>query len=538
MKEHSKKFNDLYAKAKAQNFLTIDDLNLNYADSDEERIELCDLLREEGIEITFSYDIDSSKQIKQDKPKTKTVKKAVKRIITSEEELKELTKPKKETEPKKDYLPDAPDEDTIIKTEDDNKEKKPTSLKDLKNKKKKVVIEEDDELDNEDDLSDDYDDEDLSDELDSIDDDEDSIDDEDNDDEYEDLAEDDLDTLNDEDFYNASDDNEAEKYEYDNFDDLIYSEASKSNTKIVVSDPVRMYLKEIGRINLLTPDEEKEIAKVIYDTQREKEEYDEKIKRGIMPTSEEEAYMKKRIEQGEQAKKTLIEANLRLVVNIAKHFNNADMEFADLIQEGSIGLSKAVTKFDYTRGNKFSTYATGWIKQAITRAIADQARTIRIPVHMNETINKLNKKERELTHDLGRKPTYEELADVMGVTVDKLMMIKRVSQKTKSLEDPVGEEDDSSYGDFIPDNNSPNPEEYTANEALKREINTLLSNLSDREERVIKLRFGLIDGRIKTLEEVGKEYNVTRERIRQIEAKALRKLKHPSRRNKLLDFNK
>ena len=534
MKEHSQKFNELFKKAKDQGFLTIDDLNLNYADSDVERIELCDRLRDEGIEITFSYDLDSSKPAKKEaKVKTKTVKKAVTKVITNEDELKEITKPKEQEKPKKEYLPDAPDEDTIT----DAKPKKASSLKELKNKKKTITAQKDEEedLDNEDD---DYDDEELADDID------DELDEElDNeaiiDDEEDDLeSEDDLDQLNDEEFYNASDDNEALTYEYDNFDDLIYSEASKSNTKIVVSDPVRMYLKEIGRINLLSPEEEKEIAKVIYDTQREKEEYDEKIKRGIMPTPDEEAYMKKRYEQGEQAKKTLIEANLRLVVNIAKHFNNADMEFADLIQEGSIGLSKAVTKFDYTRGNKFSTYATGWIKQAITRAIADQARTIRIPVHMNETINKLNKKERELTHDLGRKPTYEELADVMGVTVDKLMMIKRVSQKTKSLEDPVGEEDDSSYGDFIPDNNSPNPEEYTANEALKREINTLLSNLSDREERVIKLRFGLIDGRIKTLEEVGKEYNVTRERIRQIEAKALRKLKHPSRRNKLLDFNK
>ena len=248
--------------------------------------------------------------------------------------------------------------------------------------------------------------------------------------------------------------------------------------------------------------------------------------------------MKKREEEGEQAKKLLTEANLRLVVNIAKHFSNPDMEFADLIQEGSIGLSKAVVKFDYTRGNKFSTYATGWIKQAITRAIADQARTIRIPVHMNETINKLNKCERELTHTYGRKPTYEELAEKMNITIEKLMMIKRVSQKTKSLEDPVGEEDDSSYGDFVPDEVNPNPEDYTATEALKRELNSLLGNLSDREERVIKLRFGLIDGRTKTLEEVGKEFGVTRERIRQIEAKALRKLRHPSRSNKLRDFIK
>ncbi|MBP5342678.1 sigma-70 family RNA polymerase sigma factor [bacterium] len=385
--------------------------------------------------------------------------------------------------------------------------------------------------DEEEDLDDELDDENLDYLVDDI------LDQEDQQDEevLEEEPDQDLDQLDDSIFYEDSKDVD-ENLEYDNFDDLIYSQAANSNQKIIVSDPVKMYLKEIGRISLLTPEKEKEIAKIIYDTQREKEEYLEKRHQGIVPTLEEETYMKKREEEGEQAKKILTEANLRLVVNIAKHFSNPDMEFADLIQEGSIGLSKAVVKFDYTRGNKFSTYATGWIKQAITRAIADQARTIRIPVHMNETINKLNKKERELTHDLGRKPTYEELAATMDITVDKLMMIKRVSQKTKSLEDPVGEEDDSSYGDFVPDEVNPNPEEYTANEALKRELNALLNNLSDREERVIKLRFGLIDGRTKTLEEVGKEFGVTRERIRQIEAKAIRKLKHPSRSNKLRDF--
>ena len=349
----------------------------------------------------------------------------------------------------------------------------------------------------------------------------------------------DFDSLDDSSFYEDSSlEKSDEIIEYDNFDDLIDSQSSLTNQKIVVSDPVKMYLKEIGRIDLLTPEKEREIAKIIYDTKMEKEEHQRLLDEGIEFTSLELEEYQKRQDEGEKARKALTEANLRLVVNIAKHFNNPDMEFADLIQEGSIGLSKAVLKFDYTRGNKFSTYATGWIKQAITRAIADQARTIRIPVHMNETINKLNKRERELTHELGRKPTYEELAYSMGITLEKLMMIKRISQKTKSLEDPVGEEDDSSYGDFVPDNDNLNPEEYTANESLKRELNNLLSNLSDREERVIKLRFGLIDGRTKTLEEVGKEFGVTRERIRQIEAKALRKLRHPSRSNKLRDYMK
>jgi len=445
----------LYNVALKNKFISIDQLNKEYADSDPERIDLIEMLKAKGFEMTLNgFELETSK------------------------------KPSKKDEDEEEY--DDDDLDDFVDDEDD-KEEEPQEL---------------------------------------------------DEDEIKDLEEKNLDELDDSEFYQSSDDEEAEHAEYDNFDDLIYSQASKTNTKIVVSDPVRMYLKEIGRIDLLTPDEEREIAKVIYDTMHEKEEYQEKIKNGYLPTKEEEDYMRKREQEGEQAKKTLTEANLRLVVNIAKHFSNPDMEFADLIQEGSIGLSKAVIKFDYTRGNKFSTYATGWIKQAITRAIADQARTIRIPVHMNETINKLNKRERELTHDLGRKPTYEELADAMGITVDKLMMIKRISQKTKNLEDPVGEEDDSSYGDFVPDSDNPNPEEYTANEALKKELNTLLSNLSDREERVIKLRFGLIDGRTKTLEEVGKEFGVTRERIRQIEAKALRKLRHPSRSNKLRDFIK
>ena len=469
----TKKQKTLLEKAKKQGYLSLDELNKNYADSDKDRIELLKIFKENGIEVLpvgSMYDLPEDDVIKPSLPIKN--KKVVKDDFEDEED-------------EEDEYEDEEDEDTL---EDES--------------------EEDDE--------------------------EESVEDEE---ELQEDEEPDLDKLDDSEFY-ESDSEEAKIYEYDNFDDLIYSEAASTNQKIIVSDPVKMYLKEIGRISLLTPEKEKEIAKVIYDTQREKEEYLEKRAQGIVPTQEEEAYMKKREEEGEQAKKLLTEANLRLVVNIAKHFSNPDMEFADLIQEGSIGLSKAVIKFDYTRGNKFSTYATGWIKQAITRAIADQARTIRIPVHMNETINKLNKCERELTHQYGRKPTYEELAEKMNITLEKLMMIKRVSQKTKSLEDPVGEEDDSSYGDFVPDEVNPNPEDYTATEALKRELNALLNNLSDREERVIKLRFGLIDGRTKTLEEVGKEFGVTRERIRQIEAKALRKLRHPSRSNKLRDFIK
>ena len=473
----TKKQKALYDKAMKQGYLSLDELNKNYADSDKERIELVALLKENGIEV---LPIGSMNDLP----------------------LDDMIMPSDPNKHKRGRKPSADDFDDEDEDEDDLDSEDNSDLNEY--------------LDDKDDEDEDESDEDL---------------------EVQEDEEPDLDKLDDSEFY-QDEDNDATQYEYDNFDDLIYSQSASSNQKIIVSDPVKMYLKEIGKINLLTPEKEKEIAKIIYDTQREKEEYLEKRRQGIVPTQEEEAYMRKREEEGEQAKKILTEANLRLVVNIAKHFSNPDMEFADLIQEGSIGLSKAVIKFDYTRGNKFSTYATGWIKQAITRAIADQARTIRIPVHMNETINKLNKNERELTHTLGRKPTYEELAERMNITVDKLMMIKRVSQKTKSLEDPVGEEDDSSYGDFVPDEVNPNPEDYTASEALKRELNALLGNLSDREERVIKLRFGLIDGRTKTLEEVGKEFGVTRERIRQIEAKALRKLRHPSRSNKLRDFMK
>ena len=474
----------LYNEFKEKGYIDMDSLNKAYADSDPKRIELTRTLEKEGIFSKSEQLFLEDEKPKRGRPRKNAAPSLKSNDIDNEDEYDDLDDDSSDED---DYYDRFKDIDKARDMEDEDTQ--------------------DEELEDED-------------SLDSL-----------------NLDELDLDTLDDSEFYDE-DEKEDEAIEYDNFDDLIYSAASNSSTKIIVSDPVKMYLKEIGRINLLTVDEERAIAKVIYDTQREKEEYQEKCRMGYIPSFEEEEYMKNRIEEGEQAKKRLTEANLRLVVNIAKHFSNPDMEFADLIQEGSIGLAKAVVKFDYTRGNKFSTYATGWIRQAITRAIADQGRTIRIPVHMNETINKLNKKERELTHELGRKPSYEELAEEMNITLEKLMMIKRISQKTKSLEDPVGEEDDSSYGDFIADDVNPNPEEYTANEAMKRELNTLLSNLSDREERVIKLRFGLIDGRTKTLEEVGKEFNVTRERIRQIEAKALRKLRHPSRSNKLRDFVK
>ena len=277
-----------------------------------------------------------------------------------------------------------------------------------------------------------------------------------------------------------------------------------SNVKI--NDPVKMYLKEIGRIDLLTHEQEIELAKRI-------------------------------LEGDEQAKKELAAANLRLVVSIAKRYVGRGMLFLDLIQEGNMGLIKAVEKFDYTKGFKFSTYATWWIRQAITRAIADQARTIRIPVHMVETINKLTRIQRQLVQELGREPTAEEIAEKMdGMTPAKVREIQKISLEPVSLETPIGEEDDSHLGDFIEDEGAMSPDDYASNELLKDELNEVLLELTDREEKVLRLRFGLDDGRTRTLEEVGKEFNVTRERIRQIEAKALRKLKHPSRSKRLKDF--
>ena len=275
---------------------------------------------------------------------------------------------------------------------------------------------------------------------------------------------------------------------------------------VSIEDPVRMYLKEIGKVPLLSAEEEIELAK--------------------------------RMELGDQeAKKRLAEANLRLVVSIAKRYVGRGMLFLDLIQEGNLGLIKAVEKFDYRKGYKFSTYATWWIRQAITRAIADQARTIRIPVHMVETINKLTRIQRQLVQDLGRDPTAEEIAEKMeNITPEKVREIQKIALEPVSLETPIGEEDDSHLGDFIEDKETLSPDEYANNQLLKDEINTVLQGLTEREEKVLRLRFGLLDGRTRTLEEVGKEFNVTRERIRQIEAKALRKLKHPTRSKRLKDF--
>nr|WP_330372598.1 RNA polymerase sigma factor RpoD [Lachnospira multipara] len=274
---------------------------------------------------------------------------------------------------------------------------------------------------------------------------------------------------------------------------------------IGLDDPVRMYLKEIGKVPLLSADEEIEYAK--------------------------------RMEEGdEEAKKRLAEANLRLVVSIAKRYVGRGMQFLDLIQEGNLGLIKAVEKFDYTKGYKFSTYATWWIRQAITRAIADQARTIRIPVHMVETINKLVRVQRQLLQELGREPSPEEIAEVMDLPVERVREIQKISQEPVSLETPIGEEEDSHLGDFIQDDNVPVPAEAAASTLLKEQLVEVLGTLTEREQKVLRLRFGMDDGRARTLEEVGKEFNVTRERIRQIEAKALRKLRHPSRSKKLKDY--
>ena len=303
-------------------------------------------------------------------------------------------------------------------------------------------------------------------------------------------------------------DENGEDSEFDSLtseiESLEQSFANSAHTKI--NDPVKMYLKEIGRVELLDPTEDPEIAR--------------------------------RIQEGdEEAKRKLIAANLRLVVSIAKKYVGRGMLFLDLIQEGNMGLVKAVEKFDYTKGFKFSTYATWWIRQAITRAIADQARTIRIPVHMVETINKLTRIQRQLVQDLGRDPTAEEIAAKMeNISPEKVREIQKIALEPVSLETPIGEEDDSHLGDFIEDKEALSPDEYANNQLLKDEINTVLQGLTEREEKVLRLRFGLYDGRTRTLEEVGKEFNVTRERIRQIEAKALRKLKHPTRSKRLKDF--
>ena len=311
--------------------------------------------------------------------------------------------------------------------------------------------------------------------------------------------------------FNASDDLELDNLD-ENPDDIDKEETIELESidlslpkGISIDDPVRMYLKEIGKIPLLKPHEEVELAK-------------------------------RMLEGDEMAKQRLVEANLRLVVSIAKRYVGRGMLFLDLIQEGNLGLIKAVEKFDYVKGFKFSTYATWWIRQAITRAIADQARTIRIPVHMVETINKLIRVSRQLLQELGRDPKPEEIAKEMEMTEEKVREIMKIAQDPVSLETPIGEEEDSHLGDFIPDDDAPAPAEAAAYSLLKEQIEEVLGSLNEREQKVLKLRFGLEDGRARTLEEVGKEFDVTRERIRQIEAKALRKLRHPSRSKKLRDY--
>ena len=301
-------------------------------------------------------------------------------------------------------------------------------------------------------------------------------------------------------------------------------------------DPVRMYLKEIGKVNLLTSEEEIELAQTMTTGAETKEQLEEMEKAGEEIPAEVRDELEKIIKKGERAKQRLAEANLRLVVSIAKRYVGRGMQFLDLIQEGNLGLIKAVEKFDFTKGFKFSTYATWWIRQAITRAIADQARTIRIPVHMVETINKVIRVSRQLLQELGHDPSPEEISAEMNMPVDKVREILKIAQEPVSLETPIGEEEDSHLGDFIPDEGASEPSEAASFTLLKEQLMEVLSTLTPREEKVLKLRFGIEDGRTRTLEEVGKEFNVTRERIRQIEAKALRKLRHPSRSKKLKDF--
>lgn len=348
-----------------------------------------------------------------------------------------------------------------------------------------------------------------------------------------------------------------------------YENKSINVSNVKINDPVKIYLKEIGRVNLLDAKDEPEIARRIQDGLKAEEllyhmynEVDDAEKDDFSDLEEDERPPIETIVQflfnyydsdaaaesyiqncnmtrfdGLEARRILISANLRLVVSIAKKYVGRGMSFLDLIQEGNMGLVKAVEKFDYTKGFKFSTYATWWIRQAITRAIADQARTIRIPVHMVETINKLTRIQRNLVQTLGRDPSAEEIAEEMGnITPEKVRDIQKIAMEPVSLETPIGEEDDSHLGDFIEDKDIISPSSYANNELLKNEINMVLEGLTEREEKVLRLRFGLYDGRTRTLEEVGKEFNVTRERIRQIEAKALRKLKHPSRSKRLKDF--
>ena len=317
-----------------------------------------------------------------------------------------------------------------------------------------------------------------------------------------------LDIPSDDDALPPLDEDAPENLELEEIEEVTEEELSNTDAyvdSLTIDDPVRMYLKEIGRVPLLSPDEEVDLAKRMSDGDQE-------------------------------AKNRMTESNLRLVVSIAKRYVGRGMQFLDLIQEGNLGLIKAVDKFDYTKGYKFSTYATWWIRQAITRAIADQARTIRIPVHMVETINKVIRVSRQLLQELGHDPTAEEIAEEMNMPVDKVRDILRIAQEPVSLETPIGEEEDSHLGDFIPDEEASEPAEAASFALLREQLDEVLDTLTPREKKVLELRFGMTDGRTRTLEEVGKEFNVTRERIRQIEAKALRKLRHPSRSKKLKDF--